>query len=157
MDYISNMSREVSKLRLLEHSKFQASEEAKQLGLVIRYDEIEYRNQKIVFLSDPTGEQCFANWHNQLLDLGLHNREYKEDMCRYIDRQLDLITDFRNSNNFIGAKLEYFHNGDYRDIRLSYRGRIIKCFLVVGPVDEESLIVESVKILRTSGLLEQDC
>lgn len=133
------------------------SKEARQLGLVIRYDTIEYRDQEINFLSDPSGVQCFAQWNNQLVDLGLNNIYYKEDMCRYIDRQLDLITDFRNSNNFIGAKLEYFHNGDYRDIRLSYRGRIIKCFLVVGPVDEESLIVESVKILRTSGLLEQDC
>lgn len=157
MDYILNMLREVSKLRLLEPSKFQASEEAKQLGLVIRYDEIEYRNQKIVFLSDPTGEQCFANWHNQLLDLGLHNREYKEDMCKYVDRELDLITDFRNCPDFIGAKLEYFHNGDFRDIRLCYKGRIIKCFLVVGSVDKKRLIDESVKILRASGLLEQDC
>lgn len=136
---------------------WQISKEAQQLGLVIRYDAIEYRNQKIVFLSDPTGEQCFANWHNQLLDLGLHNREYKEDMCRYIDRQLDLITDFRNSIDFTGAKLEYFHNGDYRDIRLLYKGRVLKIFLVAGPVNEEHLIGESVKILRASGLLEQDC
>ena len=136
---------------------WQISKEAQQLGLVIRYDTIEYRDQEVQFLSDPSGVQCFAQWNNQLVDLGLSNIYYKEDMCRYIDRQLDLITDFRNSINFAGAKLEYFRNGDYRDIRLSYRGRIIKCFLVVGPVDEESLIVESVKILRTSGLLEQDC
>lgn len=155
MDYISNMLREVSKLRLLEPSKFQASEEAKQLGLVIRYDEIEYRNQKIVFLSDPTGEQCFANWHNQLLDLGLHNREYKEDMCRIIDRELDLITDFRNCSDFVGAKLEYFHNGDFRDIRLLYKGRILKVFLVAGKVNEIALISESESLLRSSGLLDE--
>ena len=75
-------------------------------------------------------------------------------MCRFIDRQLDLITDFRDSPNFSGAKLEYFRNGDCRDIRLSYQGRVLKIFLVAGPVDETWLISESRKILLNSGLLE---
>ena len=135
---------------------FQISEEAKRLGLVIRYDEIEYRNQKIVFLSDPAGDQCFANWSNQLIDLGLNNRAYKEDMCRYVDRELDLITDFRNCPDFVGAKLEYFYNGDFRDIRLCYKGRILRVFLVAGPVNETFLISESEKMLRKSGLLIED-
>lgn len=134
---------------------FQVSEEAKQLGLVIRYDEIEYRNQKIVFLSDPAGDQCFANWRNQLIDLGLNNRAYKEDMCKFVDRELDLITDFRDCPDFVGAKLEYFHNGDFRDIRLCYKGRILKVFLVAGPVDETWVISESIKLLKNSGLLTE--
>ena len=125
-------------------------------GLVVRYDTIEYRGFTIDFLSDPAGVQCFGKCNDWLVDLGLNNIYYKEDMCRFIDRQLDLITDFRDSPNFVGAKLEYFHNGDYRDIRLLYKGRLIKCFLVVGPVDEESLISEAMRILRTSGLLEQE-
>ena len=127
--------------------------EALDLGLVIRYDTIEYRNQEINFLSDPSGVQCFAQWNEQLIDLGLNNIYYKEDMCRFVDRRLDLITDFRNCPNFVGAKLEYFHNGDYRDIRLVYRGRLIKCFLVAGEVNEIQLISESEKILVKSGLL----
>jgi hypothetical protein len=76
-------------------------------------------------------------------------------MCRYVDRKLDLITDFRNSPNFAGAKLEYFHNGDYRDIRLTYKGRTLKVFLVAGDVDETLLISESEKILKYSGLIEE--
>lgn len=131
-------------------------DKAKQLGLVVRYDTIEYRGETINFLSDPSGVQCFAQWRGQLVDLGLNNIYYKEYMCKFVDRELDLITDFRNCPDFVGAKLEYFHNGDFRDIRLCYKGRLIKCFLVVGPVDEERLIDESAKILRTSGLLEQD-
>jgi hypothetical protein len=133
---------------------FEISEQAKQLGLVVRYDTIEYRGHEINFLSDPAGVQCFAQWNNQLIDLGLNNIYYKEDMCKFIDRQLDLITDFRDSLNFVGAKLEYFHNGDYRDIRLSYKGRILKVFLVAGPVNETWIISESEKILINSGLLE---
>ena len=107
-------------------------------------------------LSDPSGDQRFAKWNNELIDLGLNNTYYKEDICRFIDRRLDLITEFRDSPDFAGAKLEYFRNGDFRDIRLLYKGRLIKCFLVVGPVDEESLISEAMRILRTSGLLEQE-
>lgn len=134
---------------------FEISEQAKQLGLIVRYDTIRYRDQTVEILSDPAGVQCFAQWNNQLIDLGLNNIYYKEDICKFLDRQLDLITDFRNSPNFVGAKLEYFHNGDYRDIKLSYKGRILKIFLVAGNrVNETFLISESKNILYNSGLLE---
>jgi hypothetical protein len=76
-------------------------------------------------------------------------------MCRVVDRELDLITDFRNCPDFAGAKLEYFHNGDFRDIRLCYKGRILKVFLVAGPVNETWIISESERILRSSGLLTE--
>lgn len=95
-----------------------------------------------------------AQWQNQLVDLGICNMYYKEDMCRFIDRKLDLITEFCNCPDFAGARLEYFHNGDFRDIRLTYKGRILKIFLVAGKVNEIALISESEKILRHSGLLE---
>ena len=130
-------------------------DEAKQLGLVIRYDTIKYRDQEIQILSDPMGIQCFAQWNNQLIDLGLNNVSYKEDVCKFIDRKLDLITDFRNCQNLIGAKLEYFNNGSYRDIRLLYKGRTLKIFLVAGDVNEKWIISESERILMSSGLLDE--
>ena len=130
------------------------SSETSNLGLVVRYDTIEYRGESVNILSDPSGVECWAQWRGQLINLGLNNLHYKEDMCRFIDRKLDLITDFRNSPNFVGAKLEYFHNGDYRDIRLVYKDRSIKIFLVTGEVNETFLISESERILRNSGLLE---
>ena len=123
-------------------------------GLVVRYDEIEYRGFTIEFLSDPAGVQCFGKCKDWLVDLGLNNIYYKEDMCRFIDRRLDLINDFRDSPNFVGAQLSYFNNNGYRDIKLSYKGRILKIFLVAGPVNETWLISESKKILLSSGLLE---
>jgi hypothetical protein len=138
----------------LEQS-FEISKEARELGLVVRYDTIEYRGETINFLSDPPGHQCFAQWRGKLIDLGLNNIYYREDMCKYIDRTLDLITDFRDSPDFIGAKLEYFHNGDFRDIRLCYKGRILKVFLIAGEVNETFLISESERTLRTSGLLDE--
>ena len=150
------MDRLVTALTTASKKSFQVCDEAKQLGLVIRYDTIEYRNEIIEFLSDPSGIQCFAQWRGQLYDLGLNNIYYKEDICRAVDRTLDLITDFRNCPNFVGAKLEYFHNGDFRDIRLMYKGRLIKCFLVAGPVNETFVISESINILNNSGLLTED-
>ena len=128
---------------------FQVSDKARDLGLVVRYDTIKYRGEEINFLSDLSGVQCFAQWKDQLIDLGLNNIYYKEDICKFIDRQLDLISDFRDSPNFAGAKLEWFHNGDYRDIRLSYKGRILKIFLTLKKdFDETSLISESKQILQ---------
>jgi hypothetical protein len=135
---------------------FEICNEAKQLGLVVRYDTIEYRGETINFLSEPMGVQCFAQWRGKLVDLGLNNIYYKEDMCKFVDRELDLITDFRNCPDFAGAKLEYFHNGDFRDIRLCYKSRILKVFLVAGEVNETFLISESEKMLRKSGLLTED-
>ena len=123
-------------------------------GLVVRYDTIEYRGFTIEFLSDPAGVQCFGKCNDWLVDLGLNNIYYKEDMSRFLDRQLDLITDFRDSPNFAGAQLSYFNNNGFRDIKLLYKGRLIKCFLVAGPVDETWIISESKKILINSGLLE---
>ena len=139
----------------LEQSS-EISKEARELGLVIRYDIINYRGQEIQFLSDPSGIQCFAQWRGQLIDLGLNNIYYKEDICKFIDRTLDLITDFRNCPDFVGAKLEYFHNGDYRDIRLIYKDRILKVFLVAGEVNETLVISEAERILRNFGLLTTD-
>jgi hypothetical protein len=129
------------------------SDKAKALGLIIKYGAIKYRDQEVLFLSDPSGHECWAQWDGRLIDLGLDNIYYKEDMCRIIDRELDLITDFRNCPDFVGAKLEYFRNGDFRDIRLIYKGRTVKVFLVAGEVSETFLISESERILKTSGLL----
>jgi hypothetical protein len=136
---------------------FKISEEAKSRGLVLRYDVIKYREQEINFLSDPSGVQCFAQWNNQLIDLGLNNIYYKEDICRFIDRRLDLITTFPKSPEFQGAQLEWFNNQGYRDIRLKYKGRILKVFLVLdfAKVNETLLISESKKILFNCGLLEE--
>ena len=41
----------------LEQS-FEICDEAKRLGLVVRYDTIEYRGETINFLSEPMGVEC---------------------------------------------------------------------------------------------------
>ena len=133
------------------------SNKPETLGLVVRYDTITYRDQEINFLSDPSGVQCFAQWQGELVDLGLNNIYYKEDMCKFIDRRLDLITLFPKLPELQGAKLEWFHNGDSRDIRLSYCGRILKIYLTVGDCSAVNLpyiINDAQQVLYKSGLIE---
>lgn len=123
----------------------------------VRYDTISYRGYEINFLSDLTGLHCAGQWEGEIVDLGLSNIYYKEDMCRYVDRKLDLITDFPKSPELQGAKLEWFPNGDCRDIKLSYKGRILKVFLIANEclVNIPQLIDESVKLLFKSNLLDE--
>ena len=149
------MEHRMKDLQTCSGTSLRLSKEAKQLGLVVRYDTIEYRGELVNFLSDVSGVQCYAQWNGELINLGLNNLYYKEDMCKFVDRELDLITDFRDCPDFTGAKLEYFHNGDFRDIRLLYKGRVLKVFLVAGEVNEIALISESERMLRTSGLLAE--
>ena len=122
----------------------------------IRHSIIEYRGETVEFILDPDGHQVFAKWQDQQIDLGLDNIYYKEDMCRFIDRKLDLITTFPKSPEFQGAQLEWFNNEGYRDVRLKYRGRVLKIFLTISNnINETSLISESERILLMSGLLEE--
>ena len=136
---------------------FEIYKEAIKSGFVIRYDSIEYRGEELNFLSDVSGVHCVAQWQGNLVDLGLNNIYYKEDMCKFVDRKLDLITTFPKSPELQGAKLEWFRNGDARDIRLSYRGRILEVFLVSSPalLDINSIMNESKAILYKSGLLDE--
>ena len=122
----------------------------------IRHSIIKYRGETIEFILDPDGHQVFAKWQDQQIDLGLDNIYYKEDMCRFIDRKLDLITTFPKSPEFQGAQLEWFNNEGYRDVRLKYKGRVLKIFLTISNnINEPSLISESERILLMSGLLEE--
>lgn len=137
----------------------EASNTPEALGLVVRYDTITYRDQEINFLSDPAGVQCFAQWNGELVDLGLNNIYYKEDMCKFVDRKLDLITTFPKSPELQGAKLEWFHNGYSRDIRLCYKGRVIKVYLTAGDgsaVNLSYVIDDAQQTLNKSGLIEID-
>lgn len=148
------MDKQIANSKTNSEPLFEIYKEAREIGLVVRLGTIAYRGHDINFISDPLGNQCFAQWQGKLYDLGLNNIYYKEDMCRIVDRELDLISTFRNCPDFVGAKLEWFRNGDFRDIRLVYKDRILKVFLVAGEINEIDLISTSEKLLRNSGLLD---
>ena len=122
---------------------------------LIKYEVISYRDKTVEFLSDISGDYYFARIDGELVDLGYHPVATKETIQKFIDRRLDLITEFRDYPDLEGSILTYFNNGGFRDIVLKYKGRLLKIFIVTGSVDEIWLISESVRILRTSGLLDE--
>lgn len=142
--------------QLIINSKTNCDQLSETSKISIRHSIIEYRGETIEFILDPDGHQVFAKWQDQQIDLGLDNIYYKEDMCRFIDRKLDLITTFPKSPELQGAQLEWFNNEGYRDVRLKYKGRVLKIFLTISNnINETSLISESERILLMSGLLEE--
>ena len=122
----------------------------------LKYDTITYRGLEITFFSDPAGDLIIARLPlGDLLDFGYHNLAYREEVCRVIDRQLDLIATFPDDEYEQAAKLEYFNNAGYRDIRLVYRGRVLKVFVLSDSprISKSHLIKEAKKALTQYGIV----
>jgi hypothetical protein len=52
-----------------------------------------------------------------------------------IDDHLDTITRFSEIPGYYGSKLSWFQNSGFRDIKLTYRGRLLKVYLKVNEND----------------------
>lgn len=117
-------------------------------------DTLEYRGIRVDFYMDPMGNQVWTFWDGRPLGFGTDNWNYKDDVKELIDDLLDTITRFDQFQEITGAKLTWFQNGDYRDIKLTYRGRLLKVFLVVDEarVNLDQLIQESVSIIKKVGI-----
>lgn len=117
-------------------------------------DTLEYRGIQVDFYMDPMGNQVWTFWDGRPLGFGTDNWNYRDDVKELIDDLLDTITRFDQFQEIAGAKLTWFQNGDYRDIKLTYRGRLLKVFLVVDEarVNLDQLIQESVSIIKKVGI-----
>ena len=118
-------------------------ETLKQHGVQI--DLFSYRGHEIPLYEDIMGHQIVAIFDNKLFELGYFNTTYQEDLKLIIDDYLDTITRFENDPFWYGSKLEYFQNKDSRDIRLLYRGRILKIY--IDPHDIELIKQDARNIL----------
>ena len=110
----------------------------------IKADSLDYRGHKVDLFEDTLGQQLVAVWDNRVFEFGVHNTQAREDLKLLIDSSLDTITRFENEPFWFGAKLEYFQNAGFRDIKLSYRGRILKVYSAEVSLD---LILEDAAIL----------
>lgn len=106
-----------------------------------------YRGIQVDFYNDPVGEQAIAVWNDSILEFGYYNTLFLSEVEALIDDQLDTITRFEDTPELYGGKLEYFQNGSFSDLRLSYRGRVLKVFLDIDENDLFSIIEESKKII----------
>ena len=109
----------------------------------IQIDSFSYRGIEVAFYEDVNGHQLIAIWEDRLLEFGVYNTSYREDMKMVIDDFLDTVTRFEEYPELYGSKLEYFQNSGFRDLRLTYRGRILKIYLLRGNPDLESLKKEA--------------
>ena len=91
---------------------------------------VEYRGFSIPIYQDSAGQQFYCIWEGQELDFGAYNTDFVDDLKDLIDRKLDIVYTFDLESGFFGARLEWFDNAGNRDIRLLYRGRILKVFLM---------------------------
>lgn len=107
----------------------------------IPIDTLEYRGFRVDFYEDVSGHQLIAVWENNIFEFGVYNTQAREDMKLIIDDHLDTITRFEEQPAFYGAKLERFQNAGFSDIRLIYRGRLLKVW--VNPSPQELPIIEN--------------
>jgi hypothetical protein len=113
-------------------------------------DTLDYRGVHVEFFVDPIGHQMFALTSSGLMEFGEYNNMYRSDAAALIDDQLDTITRFREYPEFHGAKLSRFQNGDHCDVKLTYRGRIVKVYLTSpGEHPKNELVSDALEYLRT--------
>lgn len=112
-------------------------------------DTLDYRGFKVNLYEDAQGRQLVTVWQGKLIEFGRDNTSYQDDLKLIIDDHLDTITRFEEYPELQGSKLGYFQNSGFRDVRLSYRGRILKIYLLSEFVDLEFLIQDALKSLLT--------
>ena len=119
-------------------------------------DTLTYRGITVEFFQDPMGSQIWTYWRNKPIGFGTDNWNYKDDMKAIIDDSLDTITRFDQFQDLAGAKLTWFQNGKYRDIKLTYCGRLLKVFLVADEsrINTDQLISDCVNIIQKVGIEE---
>lgn len=120
-------------------------EELQKFGVVL--DTLDYRGMHLDFYEDYSGHQVITIWENKIYEFGAYNTMYKDDAKLLIDEKLDTITRFENDPFSFGAKLEYFENAGSRDIRLLYRGRLLKIYLSPSEEDIGRILVDAQMII----------
>jgi hypothetical protein len=113
-------------------------------------DTLKYRGFDIDFYEDVSGHQLIAIWDDKLWEFGVYNTMAKEDMKLIIDEKLDTITRFEEQPAFYGARLEYFQNAEFRDIRLVYRDRVLRVYTepALLPLIKEDAVEAIIEELR---------
>lgn len=112
-------------------------------------DSFTYRGITVDFYEDCIGHQVVTMWKDKVIEFGEYNTIYQDDMKLIIDDHLDTITRFSENPNLYGSKLTWFQNGGFRDIKLSYKGRILKVYTNINENDLFSVIEDAKTILST--------
>jgi hypothetical protein len=88
-------------------------------------------------------------WKDKVIEFGVYNTVYHDDMKMIIDDHLDTITRFSELPEFYGSKLTWFQNGSFSDIKLVYKGRVLKVYINPNENDLFSIIEDAKRTLLT--------
>lgn len=108
-----------------------------------------YRGITVDCYEDCIGHQVVFPWRGKVIELGEYNTVYQDDIKMIIDDHLDTVTRFSDLPELYGSKLTRFQNGSFSDIKLVYRGRILKVYINPNENDLFSIIEDAKKILYT--------
>lgn len=111
-------------------------------------DSMTYRGISVAFYEDCLGHQVVTMWKDKVIEFGVYNTVYQDDMKLMIDDHLDTITRFKDQPELYGSKLTWFQNGSFRDIKLVYKGRLLKVYININENDLFSTIQDAETILR---------
>ena len=113
-----------------------------------------YRGISVDFYEDRIGHQVVTMWKGKVIEFGEYNTVYQDDMKMIIDDHLDTITRFSEDPKLYGSKLTWFQNGSFSDIKLIYKGRILKVYIDVDENDLFSIVEDAKKILLTHNSIK---
>ena len=108
-----------------------------------------YRGITVTCYEDCIGHQVVFPWQGKVIELGECNTVYQDDIRLILDDYLDTITRFNEYPEFYGAKLTWFQNGSFSDVKLLYRGRILKVYTNVNENDLFWMVDDARKVLLT--------
>ena len=111
-------------------------------------DSMTYRGISVDFYEDRLGHQVVTMWKDKVIEFGVYNTVYQDDMKLIIDDHLDTITRFKDQPELYGSKLTWFQNGSFRDIKLVYKGRLLKVYININENDLFSIVQDAETVLR---------
>lgn len=111
-------------------------------------DSMTYRGISVDFYEDCLGHQVVTMWKDKVIEFGVYNTVYQDDMKLIIDDHLDTITRFKDQSELYGSKLTWFQNGSFRDIKLVYKGRLLKVYININENDLFSIVQDAETVLR---------
>jgi hypothetical protein len=130
--------------KLSKNSKMET--DLKQIHLAPSWVPLEsftYRGITVDCYEDCIGHQVVFPWRGKVIELGEYNTVYQDDIRLILDDYLDTITRFSEYPELYGSKLTRFQNGSFSDIKLVYRGRILKIYINPDENDLFSIIEDA--------------
>jgi hypothetical protein len=134
--------------KLSKNSKMET--DLKQIHLAPSWVPLEsftYRGITVDCYEDCIGHQVVFPWRGKVIELGEYNTVYQDDIRLILDDYLDTITRFSEYPELYGSKLTRIQNGSFSDIKLIYRGRLLKVYIDPNENDLFSIIEDAKRTL----------